>query len=79
MLRTTFSHPAPHQHPPTPLISEEPDCLTPYSDMVAYLRAVAEAPYTAVERAAKPPTVLAALGPRMLRLSAEAADGGHRL
>jgi len=53
------------------------DYRTPYSDMVAYLKAMAEAPYTAVEPAAKPPTVLAALGPRMLRLSAEAADGAH--
>jgi probable F420-dependent oxidoreductase len=50
---------------------------TPYSDMVAYLEAMAEAPFTAVEPATKPPTVLAALGPRMLRLSAEAADGAH--
>ena len=50
---------------------------TPYSDMVAYLEAMAEAPYTAVEPATKPPTVLAALGPRMLKLSAEAADGAH--
>lgn len=50
---------------------------TPYSDMVAYLKAMAEAPYTAVEPATKPPTVLAALGPRMLKLSAEAADGAH--
>ena len=24
ILRATFSHPVPHQHPPTPLISEEP-------------------------------------------------------
>jgi len=53
------------------------DYGTPYSDMVAYLSAIAEAPFTAVERAGKPPTVLAALGPRMLRLSAEAADGAH--
>ena len=50
---------------------------TPYSDMVTYLKAMAEAPYTAVEPATKPPTVLAALGPRMLKLSAEAADGAH--
>ncbi len=50
---------------------------TPYSDMVAYLEAMAEAPYTAVQPATKPPTVLAALGPRMLKLSAEAADGAH--
>jgi probable F420-dependent oxidoreductase len=53
------------------------DYLTPYSDMVAYPRVMAEAPSTAVERAAKPPTVLAALGPRMLRPSAEPADGAH--
>ncbi len=50
---------------------------TPYSDMVAYLKAMAEAPYTAVKPATKPPTVLAALGPRMLKLSAAAADGAH--
>jgi len=50
---------------------------TPYADMVAYLKAMKEAPYTAVEPATKPPTVLAALGPRMLKLSAEAADGAH--
>jgi probable F420-dependent oxidoreductase len=50
---------------------------TPYSDMVAYLKAMVEAPYTSVEPATKPPTVLAALGPRMLKLSAEAADGAH--
>jgi probable F420-dependent oxidoreductase len=50
---------------------------TPYSDMEAYLKAMAEAPYTAVEPATRPPTVLAALGPRMLKLSAEAADGAH--
>lgn len=53
------------------------DYRTPYSDMVAYLLAMAEAPYAAVEPSSKPPTVLAALGPRMLRLSAEAADGAH--
>jgi len=53
------------------------DYRTPYADMVAYLKAMKEAPYTAVEPATKPPTVLAALGPRMLKLSAEAADGAH--
>ena len=50
---------------------------TPYSDMVAYLKAMEVAPYTAVEPATKAPTVLAALGPRMLKLSADAADGAH--
>ena len=50
---------------------------TPYSDMVAYLEAMAEAPYFAVEPATKPMTVLAALGPKMLKLSAKATDGAH--
>ena len=50
---------------------------TPYSDMVRYLEAMTAAPYAAVEPATKPPTVLAALGPKMLKLSAEAADGAH--
>jgi probable F420-dependent oxidoreductase len=53
------------------------DYRTPYSDMVTYLEAMKEAPYAAVEPSTRPPTVLAALGPRMLRLSAEAADGAH--
>ena len=53
------------------------DYSTPYSDMVTYLEAMADAPYTAIEAATKPPTVLAALGPRMLKLSAAAADGAH--
>jgi len=50
---------------------------TPYSDMVAYLEAMTEAPYGAPEPAEKPMTVLAALGPKMLKLAAEAADGAH--
>jgi probable F420-dependent oxidoreductase len=45
--------------------------------MVAYLEAMAEAPYTAPEPESKPLTVLAALGPKMLKLSATAADGAH--
>lgn len=53
------------------------DYSTPYSDMVAYLEAMAEAPYTSIEPSAEPMTVLAALGPRMLKLSAKAADGAH--
>lgn len=53
------------------------DYRTPYSDMVAYLRDMAEAPYNSVEPSTRPPTVLAALGPRMLKLSGEAADGAH--
>jgi probable F420-dependent oxidoreductase len=50
---------------------------TPYSDMVAYLDAMASAPFTAVAAKNEPPTVLAALGPKMLKLSATAADGAH--
>lgn len=50
---------------------------TPYSDMVDYLAAMAEAPFTAVAAPDEPPTVIAALGPRMLRLAATAADGAH--
>src|SRR3979490_2718350 len=40
-----------------------------------YLRAMAEAPYQSVPPAALPKIVLAALGPKMLELSAESADG----
>ncbi len=50
---------------------------TPYSDMVAYLAAMAEAPFTAVAAPDDPPTVIAALGPKMLQLAATAADGAH--
>lgn len=53
------------------------DYRTPYSDMVAYLAAMAEAPFTALEAADQPTTVLAALGPKMLQLAATAADGAH--
>jgi probable F420-dependent oxidoreductase len=50
---------------------------TPYSDMVTYLAAMQDAPFAAVAADDDPPTVLAALGPKMLRLAAEAADGAH--
>jgi probable F420-dependent oxidoreductase len=49
----------------------------PVATMRAYLRAMAEAPYKSVPPAAPPKTVLAALGPKMLELSAESADGAH--
>ncbi len=49
----------------------------PVATMRAYLRAMAEAPYQSVAPAAPPKTVLAALGPKMLALSAAAADGAH--
>lgn len=53
------------------------DYSTPYTDMVAYLNAMSEAPFTAVEPSGRPPTILAALGPKMLKLSATASDGAH--
>lgn len=53
------------------------DYSTPYSDMVAYLRQMAEGPFTAPSGEGAPKTVIAALGPKMLRLAAEAADGAH--
>ncbi|MGH7046945.1 MAG: TIGR03620 family F420-dependent LLM class oxidoreductase [Stellaceae bacterium] len=49
----------------------------PVATMRAYLRAMQEAPYQAVPPSAEPPTVVAALGPRMMKLSAELADGAH--
>jgi probable F420-dependent oxidoreductase len=49
----------------------------PVTTMRAYLRAMAEAPYQSALPAAPPKTVLAALGPKMLELSAELADGAH--
>lgn len=49
----------------------------PVATMRAYLQAMAIAPYKAVPPASAPQTVLAALGPKMLELSAELADGAH--
>lgn len=50
---------------------------TPYRDMVAYLEAMATAPFNALGPAGPPATVLAALGPRMLKLAATATQGAH--
>ena len=49
----------------------------PVATMRAYLEAMRAAPYQAPPPAAPPPVVLAALGPNMLALSAELADGAH--
>jgi probable F420-dependent oxidoreductase len=49
----------------------------PIPTMRAYLDAMDQAPYQAVPPPSKPPRVLAALGPKMLQLSAERADGAH--
>jgi probable F420-dependent oxidoreductase len=49
----------------------------PVATMRAYLDAMDKAPYRAVLPSSKPLRVLAALGPKMLQLSAERADGAH--
>lgn len=49
----------------------------PYTRMRQYLEAMEEAPYPVREAPALPPVMLAALGPRMLRLAAERAAGAH--
>ena len=49
----------------------------PVATMRAYLEAMLAAPYLAPEPAERPLTILAALGPRMLALSASHADGAH--
>jgi probable F420-dependent oxidoreductase len=49
----------------------------PVATMRAYLEAMSKAPYQAVEPAEKPQTVLAALGPNMLKLAAEQTSGAH--
>lgn len=49
----------------------------PVATMRRYLDAMDQAPYRAVAPVTKPLRILAALGPQMLRLSAERADGAH--
>ena len=49
----------------------------PLASMRAYLDGMDRAPYRAVPPSMKPVRVLAALGPGMLRLAAERADGAH--
>jgi probable F420-dependent oxidoreductase len=49
----------------------------PLEAMQAYLDGMTAAPYTAPESGEPVPLVLAALGPRMLELAAERADGAH--
>ncbi len=53
------------------------DYSKPLSQMRAYLAAMDSAPYRAVGAAEKPLRLLAALGPKMLELSRDAADGAH--
>jgi probable F420-dependent oxidoreductase len=49
----------------------------PVTTMREYLTAMKGALYRAVRPAANPPTVIAALGPKMLELSSQGADGAH--
>jgi probable F420-dependent oxidoreductase len=49
----------------------------PVAAMRAYLDRMDQAPYRAVMPSVKPARLLAALGPRMLQLAAERADGAH--
>ena len=49
----------------------------PVPMMRAYLQAMREAPYGAPQPSARPLTIVAALGPRMMALSSELADGAH--
>jgi probable F420-dependent oxidoreductase len=53
------------------------DYSKPLSQMRQYLAAMDESPYTGPPPPEPPPRLLAALGPKMLALSAEAADGAH--
>ena len=49
----------------------------PVKTMRRYLEAMAAAPYMSIEPAAPPPTVIAALGPKMLELAASHCAGAH--
>ena len=63
----------------TPLVTglRHHDSSKPYERMAGYLEAMDESVYMAVEPATPPGRVLAALGPRMLALSADRASGAH--
>jgi probable F420-dependent oxidoreductase len=49
----------------------------PVKKLRSYLEAMAKAPFIAARPAEQPKTLVAALGPQMLRLVAELADGSH--
>ena len=53
------------------------DYARPLAQMRDYLEAMDQSPYSSIAPADPPPRVLAALGPKMLALSASAADGAH--
>lgn len=64
-------------HPPTVTGLRGHQYGRPVATMRAYLQAMLAAPYLAPQPPERPLTILAALGPRMLALSAELADGAH--
>ena len=49
----------------------------PVATMRTYLEGMAVAPYSGVAPSEEPPTVIAALGPKMLELAASACNGAH--
>ena len=49
----------------------------PVATMKAYLAKMAASPYGSIPPSQKPPTVVSALGPKMLALAAEATAGAH--
>lgn len=53
------------------------DYAKPLTQMRHYLEAMDDSPYKAAASQTAPPRLLAALGPRMLELAAETADGAH--
>lgn len=53
------------------------DYSRPWSAMSAYLDAMDASPFTAFGPEQRPPRILAALGPKMLALAGEKADGAH--
>lgn len=53
------------------------DYGSPLSDMREFLDALDEAPYSSPQPASAPPRLIAALGPKMLELAGQHADGAH--
>ena len=49
----------------------------PVATMKSYLEKMAQAPYSSIKPDRRPPTVIAALGPKMLELAGSACDGAH--
>jgi probable F420-dependent oxidoreductase len=64
-------------HPPMVIGLRGHEYGKPVATMRSYLQGMQLAPYLAPDPPEKPLTILAALGPRMLALSAELADGAH--